>query len=816
VSWIWILALTVSAVAPLPEAEPDVRTTSLWLFDEPVGLYPSSVLENGSPNDYPLVLGPGGQIVPGRFGHALDPEAQPPVALPEGEVRFGLRQLPVPEGRRVEPMSWMNARFAALMTRGETHLRKEVGFANPTATDLNLGDFDWTVELWYRPTRPARGEGVVFELGSGPRGENDRVTQLLLDPEAAAFTLVNQPAAVRLRVPTDAAALDPASAAWHHLAFVYAAGTGQLRHYVDGREQPLPEAVRLEALPPGEEAYLSLGRDGVWERPLPGRLDELRFSRGRVYRGPFEPPASFAPPRPREALVEGPPLLFGDEIDPEAVVPLGGRKHLFLDDALVEEMDDGLAFTVNPPRPAERVIADIEGPFRKHLTVVEDDDGLIRLYNSVHDDFLAVRVSRDGIHWEVPDLGRAELGDAPNLVIREMVGGLGNPFLDPNAPPESRWRYVTDYQRRGIYLYTSPDGYIWTRQKSALLPFRSGTQSCTFYDEQRQMYVSYHRTGIMHTPAGATQRESVLTETDDLFGPWPYRSLSAEELEALAATEPLRDPQPWYLDNGPLTPGGFGVEYPHRFAPDPDLDPVGTDIYVTKAMKYPWAPDAYVAFPIVYFHYEADGPPTRQTLMDEERGRGSGPIETQLAVSRNGVDWTRHPRPAYVGNGPHAGQPVNSAYIAHGMVRRGREIWQYYFGTGFYHSPYQQDDADRGVYRLVQRLDGFVSVDAPYDREATLTTRPLTFTGQRLVLNVDTDAAGYAQVGFTDVDGRPIEGLSVDDAVYVNGDFVDAEVEWLGSGTDVSSLEGRPVRLVFRLRGAKLYAFQFVEGDAVD
>ena len=95
----WILA-AVLAAAPAVGAEDDPRTVSLWLFDEPAGLYPSSVLENQSPNDYPLVLGPGGRIVPGRFGNALEPAAPPPVELPEGEARFGLRQLPVAEGRR--------------------------------------------------------------------------------------------------------------------------------------------------------------------------------------------------------------------------------------------------------------------------------------------------------------------------------------------------------------------------------------------------------------------------------------------------------------------------------------------------------------------------------------------------------------------------------------------------------------------------------------------------------------------------------------------------------------------------------------------
>ena len=67
------------------------------------------------------------------------------------------------------------------------------------------------------------------------------------------------------------------------------------------------------------------------------------------------------------------------------------------------------------------------------------------------------------------------------------------------------------------------------------------------------------------------------------------------------------------------------------------IDPVGTDIYITKAMKYPWAPDTYFAFPIIYFHYEKDGPLTRQILMDPRRDRGSGPVETQLSVSRDGL-----------------------------------------------------------------------------------------------------------------------------------------------------------------------------------
>ena len=803
------------------------QTISLWLFDEPTGLYPSSVLENSSENDYPLVLGLGGKVVPGKFGHALAVVPPPELDLPEGEARFGLQELPPPPGRAVPPLTWMNAHFSALMTMGENHLRKEVGFVNPTDCDLNLGAFDWTVEFWLNLQAPGEEEGVVFEIGSGPRGENDVVTRLSLTVDQRAFVLVNQPAALRLQIPT---ALK--RGAWQHVAFVYAAAEKQLRHYVDGKLQPLPKRGDLAGLPHGEEAYMSVGRDGLWQRPLPGVLDELRFSKGVVYRNEFTPPGTFAPSLPQVELQAGPPLLFAEDTDPNEPLQLGGRKHVFIDDAFLAEVEQGVQFVVNPPRKAERVIDQIQGPFRKHLTVVEDENGLIRIYNSIHKDYLAVRVSKDGVHFEVPEVGHGVIEGQTNIVIPHNVGGLGNPFIDPNGPASDRWKYFSDYNRRGIYLFTSPDGYTWRRVKTAILPFRSGTQSCTFYDDQRRRYVSYHRSGIFHTPGGATQRSSVVTEHEDFYTPVEFQPLSQEEYLELDKTLPLRDPLPWYLDNGPLTPGGFGMEFPHKFDPGPE-DPVGTDFYITKAQKYPWAPDTYVAFPIAYFHYEMDGPATRQILMDPARGRGSGPLETQIAVSRDGLNWKRYPQPAYVGIGEHAGREVKTAYLAHGMVRRGDEIWQYYFGETQYHSAWKRDPAGRAVYRLVQRLDGFVSLDSPYDREVTVITKPFVFEGNRLTLNIDTDAVGYTQVGFLDERGQSIPGFSVDECVYINGDFIRTEVEWIKnleelgevhvqpeeaeafakrvvSSADVSELQGRTVQLVFRMRGTKLYAMQFV------
>jgi hypothetical protein len=61
------------------------QTIAFWPFDEQQGLYPSSVLSDVSSNDYPLVLGLGGQVVPGKFGNALEPGEYPAFPFPKSD-----------------------------------------------------------------------------------------------------------------------------------------------------------------------------------------------------------------------------------------------------------------------------------------------------------------------------------------------------------------------------------------------------------------------------------------------------------------------------------------------------------------------------------------------------------------------------------------------------------------------------------------------------------------------------------------------------------------------------------------------------------
>jgi hypothetical protein len=787
-----------------------------WLFDEPVQSYPSTILNDSGPNGYVMALGRGARLVPGRFGNALEPATPEPLEMRGSDIQassesaqlFGLVPAPIPPGRTIQPMWWPTATFAALLTSGERHLRSP-GFANATDTRLDLGAFDWTVELWFLPEEGDRG-GVLLEVGEGPRGENERVTRLALSPDRSRFELWNQPSGRTVLIPTDAPALRGASA-WHHLAFVYAAWEGRLRHYVDGRLQPLPEAARLESLPHGDEAYFSVGRDGRFERPLPGRIDELRLSDAALYAEPFDPPGSFSAVDAGRVPVSkhrpGPPLLFGKLAERAPVVDLGSRKHLFLDGSLIAERR-GIDFVPEPPRRMEKVADSVRG----HLSVVEDEQGLIRLYYQGPQDSLAVMTSRDGVQWEKPDTGHGEYLGWHNIVLPKPVG-RGTMLFDPEAPPESRYTYVSGIVRQGIFVFTSADGYGFTQNETAALPFAAGSQSAFYYDDQRQLYVAHHRSDYGLTPGGATSRRFVLSEVKDLLSPWPFERITPARTREVAKREAIKASRldPWFLDNGPLAPPGLGIELPTVLEADARIDPVGTDIYVTDAIKYPFAPDAYLAFPAMYFHYEGDGPKTRRALGEPARGRGSGVIETQLAVSRDGRDWTRYTRPAYVPIGGDGSNREHMLFVAPGLIRRGDEIWQYVGGHGgsgtAYHSPFSKEKP-APLYRYVQRLDGFAAAEAAYGG-GEMTSKPLRFAGSRLKLNLDTGAVGYAQVGFLDAQGRPIPGYSVDDCVYLNGDFLDTPVEWLGKGTDVSALEGRVVKLVFRMRGAKLYALQF-------
>ena len=142
----------------------------------------------------------------------------------------------------------------------------------------------------------------------------------------------------------------------------------------------------------------------------------------------------------------------------------------------------------------------------------------------------------------------------------------------------------------------------------------------------------------------------------------------------------------------------------------------------------------------------------------------------------------------------------------------GNEWWYYYGGWDGGHGITRR----RGCIGLAKlRVDGFASIDS-VGTEGTLSTTRLEFTGNRLKLNADAsgeDTAGarnFVKVALLDEDGRVLDGYSKESCDPFHGDSVNHTVSWQGS-PDISKLAGRVIRMEIHMKGAELYALQFVD-----
>ncbi len=109
--------------------------------------------------------------------------------------------------------------------------------------------------------------------------------------------------------------------------------------------------------------------------------------------------------------------------------------------------------------------------------------------------------------------------------------------------------------------------------------------------------------------------------------------------------------------------------------------------------------------------------------------------------------------------------------------------------------------------RYALRTDGFISVHAGFET-GELLTRPLIFTGDELVLNASTSAAGSLLVEVQNASGNPLPGLSLKDCKAIIGDGIEQKVSWQKT-SDLGALAGRPVRLRFVMTECDLYSLRF-------
>ncbi len=491
-------------------------------------------------------------------------------------------------------------------------------------------------------------------------------------------------------------------------------------------------------------------------------------------------------------------------------IRVGGDKQLFIDHRFIERSEQ-VTLRVNPPRKDTVDRFPRDKPWEAFTTgwYSIDWDPEARRYKKWYaacdgDQWaggswrLCYAESPDGLSWEKPDLGLVEYGGSRDNNILIDGEKLTYTFHDPHAcgphgRPEERFKMIRGYPDK-TKVATSPDGIHWDLPDRHVsdLPPGWDTAKQAWWDERIGRYVVYLRVQI--------EQENEL--------PYPFADPIDSDPPVIAPTlaRPIR--AIGRLETDDLTAPWPDDEIRTVLCADQD-DPPGCDIYHAGVYPYPYAADAYFMFPLTYHHFtEAESPVVRN----------DGVNDCQFCASRDGIHWMRYDRRPYIGRGIQGEFDGGGIHGSPYLIRRGAELYQHYGGEPWTHGQYRrlsdQERRDRANWArgrscvAVQRLDGFVSADAAYEGGALLTP-PLTFDGDRLELNIDVAAMGEARVELQDREGRPIDGFGAGDCDRLMCNDVARHVRWRGSD-DVGALRGRPVRLLVRMRSAKLYAFQFV------
>jgi len=505
-----------------------------------------------------------------------------------------------------------------------------------------------------------------------------------------------------------------------------------------------------------------------------------------------------------------------------SVTEIGDRRELFVDDTLIESVSGGARLRLHHPVPQEIVIehdAPWEGSGSSYHSIFQDGD-LYRMYYKAWDltayiggnkdiqHFCAYAESDDGIHWRKPNLGLHEFrGSKDNNILKAsgpqdgVVLNAAHPAVfkdsNPNAKPEARYKaFFRSDEPLGLMAYQSPDGLHWEliSAEPVITDGAFDSVNLAFWDEVNQEYRAYWRYFDAATEEEIhTGNRSIRTATSQDFIHWEneadlqYVDSPVEQLYTNAI-------KPYF--RAPHLKIGFPIRYTERgyqLAPDEDKDAL------THEEKTAHWSASLRALP---------EPEHRLMRAKMQERYGAAITDTVFMASRDGVTFKRW----------------NSSFLRPGLERPG--TWNYghqYMGwhvvqtksalagapdeLSFYAVENYWTGNSASLRRYTMRIDGFVSVEAPMEG-GELVTKSISFTGHKLMLNFSTSAAGSVWVEIQDEQGQPIPGFALADCESLFGDTLDREITWK-QGSDVSSLEGRAVRLRFVLKDANVYAYKF-------
>ena len=765
--------LLAALLWPLPTpATTFPNTVALWLFDETS--YPCTPLLDATQNRCDLRLTRLGQLAAGKYGNALrlSPGTNFNTYYSEWDGAVVPNYMRGPDGQP-------SGLWGPTVAPGEL-LRAVAGF-------------EWTCEFWLKVASAPAAEAAVLHFGYA----YDPGMAINLTAAGASFRLTNAYGGWSAVCPIAGGSLP--TGVWHHVAFTAAATGNRVRLFLNGQQQAgstwsaiprqsLPEtnfppslATTTYGIFDNSQNYerfrshrfnLSLGEDRHGTADLDAYLDEIRVSSGVYYTNDFTLPGSFSHNygllAPADSVANGPAILFGTNA-PTVPVPLGNRRHLFIDGALLDATNN-VQWQVNIPR-----IEPMSQAYGGDLCVIdhagkvwfvapdgyEGDEGCVDIYES-----------SNGTNFTAPSLGVIEYhGSTNNNVVLNHVPMWAGVFKDtnPNIPADERFKLTGWVANSGIELFTSGDLIHWRRNETMMLPLVSGGGAETYWDDQNGFYQSFLKRDppfYSGSCAYAGGRTSVGFRTRSISREWPFQVMASPYFAYWAP--------PTVTCEGPVV---FGT---NSFG----------EVYRSRAIKYPWAPDVYLAF---------------VWRLSWERVR-----RTELHVSRDGTNWTGL---GQIGLYLPSGLSINNftngeAVVQYGLVRRGDSIWHY---ANFNNGNHDYSTA-AAFARLVQRLDGFVSLDAGA-ATGLVTTRPLVFSGSRLALNLDS-RNGVAKVALLDTNGVELAGYGLNDCNPITTNSVNQIVTWNG-GSSLASLSGTPLRVRVQMTQSKLYAMQFAQTKQV-
>ncbi len=467
-------------------------------------------------------------------------------------------------------------------------------------------------------------------------------------------------------------------------------------------------------------------------------------------------------------------LIFAADlsVNDSKALDIGSRRELFVDHFLIDRMQD-TRLSLHHPKDEGSVMKfdkPWEGLFCIYSTVIKDGSKYRLFYRGMpatghnkSNEVTCIAESTDGIHWEKPDVGIYEIrGSKKNNVILAGHRACHNlsPFIDtnPKVKKTERYKAMGGTGKPGLIALASPDGVHWKEiQKDPVLTKGAfDSQNVAFWSETEKQYVCYFRVF-----SDGIRRISRSTSKD--FIHWSDPVMMA------------------YRHHGGEAP----IEH----------------LYTSQTHPYFRAPHIYISTAARFM-------PGRQVLSKEQAKEINvnpsyfkDTSDSILQSTRGDGYYDRTFLSSFISPGIGASNWVSRTnYPALNVVQTSPTEMSVYVNAD-----YAQPTAYLRRYSM--RLDGFASVRADY-KGGEFITKALKFSGKQLEINFATSAAGGVRVEIQDQSGQAIPGFALADAREQIGNEIDRVLSW-NSGSDVSSLAGKPVRLRFVMKDADIFALKF-------